>query len=102
MAHAALSVSTHAANHHEVRLVQLCFDFYMIEAKPENLIGDRAYDSDLLDEELRRDRHRDDRANRSKPSTQDRRRLSCNMRRWLIIGVLQPPEIAFGQTEKLA
>jgi hypothetical protein len=41
-----LSVSTHAANHHEVRLVQQCFDFYMIEAKPENLIGDRAYDSD--------------------------------------------------------
>src|SRR5262249_37525955 len=34
-----LSVSTHAANHHEVRLVQLCFDFYMIEAKPENLIS---------------------------------------------------------------
>ena len=30
-----LSVSTHGANHHEVRLVQLCFDFYMIEAKPE-------------------------------------------------------------------
>ena len=28
-----LSVSTHAANHHEVRLVQLCFDFYMIEAQ---------------------------------------------------------------------
>ena len=48
-----LSVGTHAANHHEVRLVQLCFDFYMIEAKPENLIGDRAYDSDPLDEELR-------------------------------------------------
>ena len=38
-----LSVSTHAANHHEVRLVQLCYDFYMIEAKPANLIGDRAY-----------------------------------------------------------
>src|SRR5262245_4976170 len=50
-----LSVSTHAANHHEVRLVQLCFDFYMIAAKPANLIGDRAYDSDPLDEELRKD-----------------------------------------------
>jgi hypothetical protein len=50
-----LSVSTHAANHHEVRLVQLCFDFYMIEAKPENLIGDRAYDSDPLDQVLRQD-----------------------------------------------
>jgi hypothetical protein len=36
-----LSVSTHAANHHEVRLVRLCFDFYMIEAKPENLMGVR-------------------------------------------------------------
>src|SRR5262245_35178783 len=81
-----LSVSTHAANHHEVRLEQLCFDFYMIEAKPENLIGDRAYDSDPLDEELRNDGiemiapHR---ANRSKPPTQDRRRLRY-MRRWLV------------------
>jgi transposase len=79
-----LSVSTHAANHHEVRLVQLCFDFYMIEAKPENLIGDRAYDSDPLDEELRNDGiemiapHR---SNRTKPPTQDRRR---QMRRWLV------------------
>jgi hypothetical protein len=41
-----LAVTTHAANHHEVTLVQLTFDFYMIEAKPENLIGDKAYDSD--------------------------------------------------------
>src|SRR6266513_851248 len=49
-----LSVSTYAANHHEVTLVQLSFEFYMIEAKPENLIGDRAYDSDQLDEQLRR------------------------------------------------
>ncbi|HKY34064.1 MAG TPA: response regulator [Candidatus Polarisedimenticolia bacterium] len=31
-----LAVSTHAANHHEVTLVQLTFEFYMIEAKPEN------------------------------------------------------------------
>src|SRR5512133_1144754 len=66
---------------------QLCFDFYMIEAKPENLIGDRAYDSDPLDAELRKDGiemiapHR---GNRSKPPTQDRRRLSRYMRRWLV------------------
>jgi hypothetical protein len=50
-----LSVRTYAAKYHEVRLVQLCFEFYMIEAKPENLIGDRTYDSDPLDEELRND-----------------------------------------------
>ncbi len=42
-------------NHHEVRMVQLCFDFYMVEAKPEKLIGDRAYDSDPLEEELCKD-----------------------------------------------
>ncbi len=48
-----LSVSTHAANHHEVTLVRLSFDFYMIEAKPKNLIGDCAYDGDGLDEDLR-------------------------------------------------
>jgi transposase len=59
----------------------------MIEAKPENLIGDRAYDSDPLDAELRKDGiemiapHR---GNQSKPPTQDRRRLSCYMRRWLV------------------
>jgi hypothetical protein len=50
-----LSVSTHAANHHEVTLVPLRFDFYMLEAKPEHLIGDRAYDSDGLDDDLKED-----------------------------------------------
>ena len=50
-----LSASIYAANHREVTLVQLSFDFCMIEAKPENLIGDEAYDSDQLDEQLRRE-----------------------------------------------
>ena len=70
-----------------MRLVQLRFDFYMIEAKPENLIGDRAYDSDPLDHALRQDGiemiapHR---SNRTKPPTQDRRRLRRFLRRWLV------------------
>ena len=82
-----LAVSTHAANHHEVTLVQLSFEFYMIEVKPENLIGDRAYDSDKLDEELRQDGiemiapHR---RNRVKHRTQDGRRLRRYERRWLV------------------
>lgn len=41
------------ANHHEITLVQLSFDFSMLEAKPEHLIGDRAYDSDGLDDDLK-------------------------------------------------
>ncbi|WP_455211062.1 hypothetical protein [Kaarinaea lacus] len=35
-------VSTHAANHDDVTLVQQSFNFYMIEANPENEIGDKA------------------------------------------------------------
>jgi transposase len=81
-----LSVSTHAANHHEVTLVQLSFDFYMLEAKPEHLIGDRAYDSDGLDEDLKQDGvnmiapHRSTR----KLKTQDGRHLRRYQRRWLV------------------
>ena len=83
-----LAVSTHAANHHEVTLVQLTFEFYMIEAKPKNLIGDRAYDSDKLDEELKNDGiemiapHRSNRLECNK--TQDGRRLRRYQRRWLV------------------
>lgn len=82
-----LAVSTHAANHHEITLVQLSFDFYMIEAKPENLIGDRAYDSDKLDEQLRQEGiemispHR---SGRVKHKTQDGRRLRRYDRRWVV------------------
>jgi transposase len=81
-----LSVSTHAANHHEVTLVQLSFDFYMIEAKPQNLIGDKAYDSDSLDQELHKEGvqliapHRSNR----KLKTQDGRRLRRYTRRWIV------------------
>jgi transposase len=82
-----LAVTTHAANHHEVTLVQLTFDFYMIEAKPENLIGDRAYDSDPLDAQLRKEGiemiapHK---SNRTRRKTQDGRRLRRYERRWIV------------------
>jgi transposase len=82
-----LAVSTHAENHHEVTLVQLCFEFYMIEAKPENLIGDKAYDSDQLDAELRQEGiemiapHK---SNRVRAKTQDGRRLRRYQRRWIV------------------
>lgn len=81
-----LSVSTHAANHHEVTLVQLSFDFYMLEAKPQHLMGDRAYDSEGLDDDLKQDGvnmiapHRSTR----KPKTQDGRHLRRYQRRWLV------------------
>jgi transposase len=83
-----IAVTTHAANHHEVTLVQLMFDFYMIEAKPEKLIGDKAYDSDALDAELAEEGiemiapHRENRLEKNK--TQDGRKLRRYSRRWLV------------------
>ncbi|HZF97384.1 MAG TPA: hypothetical protein VEY92_03935 [Pseudoxanthomonas sp.] len=38
-------------------LVELGLDFYMFKVKPEQLIGDRAYGSDLLDAALAGRRH---------------------------------------------
>jgi transposase len=82
-----LAASTHAANHHEVTLVQLTFDFYMVEARPDDLVGDKAYDSDSLDEEMKKKGvnmiapHRE---NRTKPKTQDGRSLRRYRRRWLV------------------
>jgi transposase len=82
-----LAVTTHAANHHEVTLVQLTFDFYMIEAKPENLIGDKTYDSDPLDAQLRKqgvEMISPHKWNRTKRKTQDGRRLRRYERRWIV------------------
>jgi transposase len=81
-----LSVGTHAAYHHEGMLVQLSFDFYMLEDKPEHLIGDRAYESDGLDDDLKQDGvnliapHRSTR----KLKTQDGRSLRRCQRRWFV------------------
>ncbi len=82
-----LAVSTHAANHHEVTLVQLCFEFYMIEAKPENLMGDRVYDSDPLDADPRQEGIEmiaPRKSNRVRARTQDGRGLRRNQRRWIV------------------
>lgn len=83
-----LAVYTHAANHHEGTLVQLSFDFYMIEQpKPGNLIGDSVYNSDMQDEEVREDvieKITPHRKNLAKVKTQYVGRLRrCNRRRLL-------------------
>lgn len=82
-----LAASTHAANHHEVRLVQLSFEFYMIEALPEKLIGDKAYDSDRLDAELAGqgvEMIAPHKVNRTRRKTQDGRALRRYVRRWVV------------------
>ena len=47
-----VAIDTASASPHETRLVQRLFDFMLTEETPERIIGDKAYDSDRLDEEL--------------------------------------------------
>lgn len=66
--------------------MQLSFEFYMIEAKPENLIGDRAYDSERLDKVLK-ERGADliaPHRSKRKMKTQDGRKLRRYERRWIV------------------
>ena len=54
---------------------------------PDKLIGDKAYDSDPLDEELAEggiEMIAPHQRNRVKPATQDRRKLRRYQRRWLV------------------
>jgi hypothetical protein len=47
-----VAVDTAPTNHHETRLVQRLFDFVLPRTTPGRVIGDQAYDSDVLDAEL--------------------------------------------------
>ena len=47
-----VAVDTCSASPHESQLVQGLFDFMLTSVTPDRLIGDKAYDSDQLDEQL--------------------------------------------------
>jgi hypothetical protein len=76
------------ASPHEVTLVDETIDNGFLEHAPDCLIGDRAYDSDGLDERLRRERGIEmiapHRGNRRRPRTQDGRALRRYLRRWKV------------------
>ncbi len=86
---AGLPIAIHleSASPHEVTLVAATLASRFVADKPQRLIGDGAYDSDPLDEQLRNEGiemiapHR---RNRKKPATQDGRKLRRYKRRWKI------------------
>lgn len=83
-----VAVTTGSASPHESKLVQGLFEFMLTLDAPERIIGDKAYDSDALDDEL------DDeciemiapnRKNRTPESvTQEGRSLRRYKRRWIV------------------
>ncbi len=77
-----------SASTHEVKLAETALDSLFIAEKPEKLIGRKAYDSDKLDDDLLK-KHGVEmiaphRRNRTKPKTQDGRKLRRYQRRWKV------------------
>jgi transposase len=81
-----VAVHTASATPHESKLVQGLFDFMLTSVTPDRIIGDKAYDSDALDDRLAcegSDLIAPHRANR-RTKTQDGRRLRRYRRRWTV------------------
>ena len=82
-----VAVCAASATPHEVSLVKATLEARFVKAKPERLIGDKAYDSDGLDVELKAqgvEMIAPHKANRRKAPTQDGRALRRYRRRWKV------------------
>ena len=83
-----VAVDAAPGNIHESRLVQQLFEFMLPSEQPEQVIGDKAYDNDALDEALAEQGieligpHRSNR--RPENITQDGRPLRRYKRRWTV------------------
>ena len=82
-----IAIHLESASPHEVTLVEATIASRFVADKPRRLIGDRAYDSDPLDEQLRTqgiELIAPHRRNRVRPKTQDGRKLRRYKLRWKI------------------
>ena len=82
-----LSVHTESASPHEVALVEATLASSLLKEQPKRLIGDKAYDSEPLDEALLEqdiEMIAPHRKNRKKRETQDGRKLRRYKRRWKV------------------
>jgi transposase len=82
-----LALHAESASPHEVTLVEPTLASGFLKEQPDRLIGDKAYDSDPLDEMLKEqgiEMIAPHRRNRKKKKTQDGRKLRRYKRRWNI------------------
>jgi transposase len=83
-----VAVYVASASPHEVTLVEQTLDASFTNEVPARLIGDKAYDSDGLDDRLREDWGTEmiapHRGGRKRPKTQDGRLLRRYRRRWKV------------------
>ena len=83
-----VAIDATSAQPHEVTLVEDTLDACFLEHIPEKVIGDRAYDSDPLDDRLSKERGVEmiapHKGNRKKAATQDGRPLRRYKKRWKV------------------
>ena len=83
-----IAIDSYEASRHEVKLVEQTLESSFVDDKPELLIGDKAYDSDTLDEQMAKDYQVEiiapHRNGRKKPKTQDGRKLKRYKKRWKV------------------
>ena len=83
-----IAIDATSAQPHEVTLAEKTLDACFLEHVPEKVIGDRAYDSDRLDQKLAEERGVDliapHKSNRKKPTAQDGRVLRRYRKRWKV------------------
>lgn len=83
-----LAVHVASASPHETTLVEATLEARFTASTPRRLLGDRAYDSDPLDEQLRSrygiEMIAPHRRNRKRAKTQDGRKLRRYKRRWKV------------------
>ena len=82
-----LAVYTTSASPHEVKLVEQTVCERFTNERPRKIIGDKAYDSDPLDKQLKKldiELIAPHKANRKRAKTQDGRKLRRYIRRWKI------------------
>lgn len=83
-----VAIDIQSASPHEVKLVESTIENRFISKLPDRIIGDKAYDSDPLDENLREQYGTEliapHKANRKRPKTQDGRVLRRYRRRWKV------------------
>lgn len=82
-----LAIYAESASPHEVRLVSETLQASFVFGQPARLIGDKAYDSDPLDAELKErgiEMIAPHKRNRKKAKTQDGRILRRYKRRWKV------------------
>lgn len=83
-----IAIDAASAQPHEIKLVEQTLDACFLEHVPDKVIGDKAYDSDKLDQKLADERDVDliapHRGNRKQPATQDGRVLRRYKKRWKV------------------